>query len=344
MTEVAISLKATLESINGSKHVYPATFADMGHNLVAYEKQTGKAGAVQIDSVGSFANRIEAELAGLDILPVITTTAAGRTISIHEMPHRAYDAILRDSLLDGTPWRQSAIGRAILGSTVSNATALYSYAPLTLLLGGWDSHGGDGGAGARIARSVACEIWGYGVQTARHCVQRIDPLKIPRDSDKHSIVDGILTPDSNGKKPSELGHGDVPNSNEKGVFVDRMELHGAISLTRLGRYHFPSEEGEVRLERDQAARKVLVELALLGIARVLDRLDLRSGCELFTASRDVYVIAADGTKTAKALPATEDALREAMARAEQHGLCFVTDPVRLTAGDALERLAARGGV
>ena len=35
MTEVAICIQATLESINGSKHVCPATFADIGHNLVA---------------------------------------------------------------------------------------------------------------------------------------------------------------------------------------------------------------------------------------------------------------------------------------------------------------------
>ena len=344
MTEVAICIKATLESINGSKHVYPATFADIGHYLVAYEKQTGKADAVQIDSVGSFANRIEAELAALDILPVITTTAAGREISIHEMPHRAYDAILRDSLLDATPWRQSAIGRAILGSTTANATALYTYAPLTLLLGGWDSHGGDAGSGAKIARSVACEIWGYGVQTARHCVQRIDPLKITRESDKHSIVDGILTPDPNGKKPSELGHGDVPNSSEKGVFVERMEMNGAISLTRLSRYHFPTEQGDIRPERDAAARTVLVELALLGIARVLDRLDLRSGCELFTASREVFTVTADGTKLPKSLPTSTEAFSAAIAEAERQGLRFAAEPVRLAAGDALERLAAHGGV
>ena len=121
-------------------------------------------------------------------------------------------------------------------------------------------------------------------------------------------------------------------------------MNGAISLTRLSRYHFPTEQGDIRPERDAAARTVLVELALLGIARVLDRLDLRSGCELFTASREVFTVTADGTKLPKLLPTSTEAFSAAIAEAERQGLCFAAEPVRLAAGDALERLAAHGGV
>ena len=344
MTDVAISVKATLESINGSKHIYPSTFAGVGHNLVGHDKSSGKASAVQIDSVGSFANRIEAELAALDLLPEITTTVAERQLSIHELPHRAYDAILRDSLLNDIPWRQSEIGSAVLGSTMVNATNLYRYAPLTLLLGGWDSHGGDAGAGARIARSVSCEIWGYGVQTSKHCTQRIDPLAITADSKKHSVVNGILEQDDQGKRPSELGHGDVPGSDPKGVFVDRIELNGAISLSRLNRYHFPDTNGEVTEERDSSARNVLTQLALVGISRVMDQLDLRSGCELYTTSREVHMIGADGTKTPLDVTSTLENLQAAINNAEASGVTFADEPVRLVAGPALERLAERGGV
>ena len=344
MTDVAISINAKLESTNGSKHIYPATFAGIGHNLVGHEKQTGRASAVQIDSVGSFANRIEKELAALKLLPEITTTVGGRELSIHDLPHRAYDAILRDSLLNDTPWRQSEIGSAVLGSTMSNATSLYRYAPLTLLLGGWDSHGGDAGAGAKIARSVACEIWGYGVQTVKHCTQRIDPLDITANSEKHAVVNGILELDDKGKKPSELGHGDVPSSDSKGVFVDRIELNGAISFTRLNRYHFPDDDGNVSEARDNTGRDVLVQLALVGIARVMDRLDLRSGCELYTSSREAQIISADGTRTSMELTSSTEKLKEAISAAERHGLVFAEEPVRLLAGVALERLAAKGGV
>jgi CRISPR-associated protein Csb1 len=344
MTDVAISIHAKLESITGSNHIYPATFADTGHNLVGHEKQTGKAVAVQIDSIGSFANRMEAELAALGVLPEITTDVLGRVLSIHELPHRAYDAILRDSTLDGTPWRASAVGQAVLESNVTNATALYMYAPLTLLLGGWDSHGGGAGTGTKIARSVSCEIWGYGVQTAKHCTQRIDPLDITSSTEKHSVIDGILQPDENGKKPSELGHGDVPSSAMKGVFVDNIEFRGAISLTRLQRYSFPDENGVISEERNQAACKVLEELALIGISKTLDKLDLRSGCELYSITREAQILSADGSKRSLSLPTSISSLKDAIGIAQSYGLFFNSSPVNLVAGPALARIAERGGV
>lgn len=344
MANVAISVSATLESITGSKHVYPATFADTGHNLVGFDRSTGKALAVLIDSVGSFANRIEAELAATGVLPEITTTVGDRVLSIHELPHRAYDAILRDSLLNEVPWRHSEIGQAVLANDLTNATSLYTYAPMTLLLGGWDSHGGDAGTGAKIARSVACEIWGYGVQTSKHCTQRLDPLDIGSESEKHAVIDGILQPDKSGKKPSELGHGDVPSSDQKGVFVDSIEFSGAISLTRLSRYNFPDKDGKTTIERDQAAREVLVQLAIVGISRVMDNLDLRSGCELYTTTRQAHMISVDGTKTNVELSSSLEKLEEAIDLASKQGLSFVSDPVELMAGEALQRLAAKGGV
>lgn len=343
MSDVAISIQAELKSTSGSSHIYPATFADVGHNLVGYDKAAGTFHAVQIDSAGSFANRIEAELASLGILPEITSQIDGRTLSVNELPHRIYDAILRDSLLDSVSWRQSEIGQTVLASNAQNATALFTYAPLTLLLGGWDSHGGDAGNGTKLARSVACEIWGYNGRVAKHCTQRIDPLKITSDAEKHSIVDGILTLDENGKKPSVLGHGDVPDQADKGVFVELIELRGAISLTRLSRYRFPDADGKTTPDRDQAARDVLTELAKLGIALVLDRLDLRSGCELYTTSRKFELVHADGTREEISVSTNTDALLSAMKVADTYGLQFNAAPVQLTAGPALAALVARGG-
>jgi len=83
-------------------------------------------------------------------------------------------------------------------------------------------------------------------------------------------------------------------------------------------------------------------LALLGIGLVLDRLDLRSGCELYTTSRKFELIHADGTR--HEIPGSSmDALRSAIAVAEQFGLRFNASPVQLTAGPALAALVARGG-
>lgn len=342
MNAVAVTIQAKLNPINESQHIYPPTFADVGHNLVGFEKATGSFKAVEIDSVGSFANRMELELAETGLLPDIQVEVADRKLSVHDLPHRIYDAILRDSLLDGTPWRSSNIGNELLVSNQSNATALYRYAPLTLLLGGWDSHGGDAGRGTKLARSAKGEIWGFDGKVAKHLTQRIDPLDIGSSSEPHSVVDGILTPDPKGKKPSELGHGDVPGKADKGVLIDRIELSAAISLSRLSRYRFPDDEGNHSIERDQAARNVLVEIAKLGISRVMDRLDLRSGCELYTESRSCTRILADGSKVDESISSDVAALEQAIAEAETYGLVMNSVPLQLVAGDALQKLANKG--
>lgn len=346
MKDVAISVNATLASTTNAPHIYPPTYApekknSSTHNYVGLDEKTGVAEAVLVDSVGSFANRMEEQLAQLGILPDISIKIGNRSLSIHELPHRAYDAILRDSELDGVTWRNSEIGKKVLSSDMRNATALYQYAPLTLLLGGWDSHGGDAGHGTKIARSVSCEIWGYDVRTASHLTQRIDPLGIKKDEQKHSLKEGVLTPDNKGKKPSELGHGDVPSSAEKGVFVGRIEFTGAISLTRLNRYQFPDEEGTITEQRNVAAREVLKQLALLGISLTLDSLDLRSGCELYTTERAFSLISSDGTIEAYTPPSDTTALLNAIEIAEAQGLKFA-ESLQLHAGKALAGLASKG--
>ena len=343
----AIRVNAELKAITNSGHIYPATFANIGHNLVGLNETDGTFKFVEIDSVGSFANRIESELANTKLLPEITTTIGDRVLSVNDVPHRIYDAIFRDSTLKQIPWRQSPVGKEILSSSIQKATALYTYAPLTLLLGGWDSHGDDGGCGTKITRSVACEIWGYNGVISKHCTQRNDPLSIRKDADKHAIVDGVLTHvadnDPIGKKPSNLGHGDVPSTEDKGVFVPIIQLAGAISVTRLNRYQFPDEKGKTSPERNTAAVNVLIEIAKLGISRVLDNLDLRSGCDLYTEHRQFDIIYADGHSETIEVTNSTDNLLAAIAHAEKYGLKFNDKPLELVAGDALTNLVARGG-
>jgi len=88
-------------------------------------------------------------------------------ISSLQAPHRIADAILRDSLLDGKPFRQSDIGRAIDRVGLWNATPLFELCPTALLFGMWDSTGRKGGLGAKFERAMVSEIVGidavYGV-------------------------------------------------------------------------------------------------------------------------------------------------------------------------------------
>ncbi|MCP4114194.1 MAG: type I-U CRISPR-associated protein Cas7 [Desulfobacteraceae bacterium] len=356
MKSVAITINADLSAINGANHIYPPTFGatehsarGFKHNLVGLDIKTGAAEAVQVDSVGSFANRIEASLLSSNILPEIKTIVGDKEISVNELPHRVYDAVLRDSNLNGVAWRESKIGKMILESKAQDATALFKYAPLVLLFGGWDSMGGDAVKGVKIARSVACEIWGYNVQSVMHSAHRINPFPSASESGAFALEDGkfkVLESDEDIKKAkkdktlkrlSECGHGSVFDGVQKGCFVEDIKFTGSISLTRLNRYQFPGE-GDLEA-RNKAARKVLTNLALFGIMITLDQLDLRSGCELYTTTRQIQKIYSDGQREDLDVTRIQDGLHNSIAEAKSAGLEFAKEPIILEAGKDLVKLA-----
>ncbi len=357
----ALSTTASLGSINefgqeGPKRVYPSTFgatehSNKGykHNFVGLDLKSGKAEAVQIDSVGSFANRIEAYLLSTGLLPAMEISIGARKLSMNELPHRIYDAVMRDSFLNGVPWRDSEIGKKVLKSNIKDATALFKYAPLVLLFGGWDSMGGDAVAGVKIARSVTCEIWGYGVQATTHSAHRINPFPSGSEKGDFALDDNrfrVLESDEDikqakknktYKKLSECGHGSAFVGDPKGCFVDRIEFTGSISLSRLNRYQFPGD-GDLET-RNNAGRKVLANLALFGIMGALAHLDLRSGCELYTASRKTQKIYCDGQREDQDVSNIEEELHQSIAEAATVGLDFAKKPVLLEAGKALSKIA-----
>lgn len=131
----------------------------------------GDVWCVLIDSVQSQANRLEeallavAEQGGVRI-PYVTVDfrAAGlaplERITSLDAPHRVYDAILRDSLLDGEPFMQSHVGRRLAAAKPVDATALLELSPTALLFGAWHSQGEGGGLGAKFPRALVSEIMG----------------------------------------------------------------------------------------------------------------------------------------------------------------------------------------
>lgn len=150
--------------------------------------ETREADCVLLDSVQSQANRIEDALQdAIDrkqiAVPLLVVEFGDKVADVQRVtslqaPHRAADAILRDSLIGGTPFRKSDIGKAITDSGISNATNLFRYCPHALILGVWDSTGPKGGPRAKFARALVSEIVGidaeYGVRTG----SRLDPLEI----------------------------------------------------------------------------------------------------------------------------------------------------------------------
>src|SRR5581483_1835459 len=75
-----------------------------------------------------------------------------------DAPHRVYDAILRDSLLDGTPFMKSDLGRRLAMAKPEDASALLETSPTALLFGAWHSTGEGGGIGAKFPRCLVSEI------------------------------------------------------------------------------------------------------------------------------------------------------------------------------------------
>ena len=222
---VALRSRLTLQPAGGEgDKVFPPSYDVDGradHKYAVEERQVGGSDKVSttvlLDSVASQANR--AELALLDgwergelVFPVPYVDFSddgGATdydkLTVLEAPHRLADAIFRDSLLDGTLFRLSDVGRAITDATPRNATDLFRYSPTSLLFGMWDSTGPKGGLlpicsvtprrpccsacgtrpvrkadWGRSSRAYVSEIVGFDAEVGTKVRSRIDPLQIER--------------------------------------------------------------------------------------------------------------------------------------------------------------------
>lgn len=116
---------------------------------------------VLIDSVQSQANRLEDALriareGGAVGFPTITTDFSGTEvadvgrITTLDAPHRVFDAIIRDSELNGVRFRDTEQGRRLIEAKTQNARAVYELSPTALVFGAWNSTGEGGGLGAKF--------------------------------------------------------------------------------------------------------------------------------------------------------------------------------------------------
>lgn len=146
---------------------------------------------VLLDSVQSQANRmelalLEAHRAGKVSLPLIVTRFDQEellrrfTVTSMEAPHRAADALFRDSLLNGVKFRESDNGRILNTADIRNATGLFGLCPTALVFGLWDSTGPRGGLGVKFQRTIVSEIVGYDAVPGVRTSSRIDPAAIEK--------------------------------------------------------------------------------------------------------------------------------------------------------------------
>jgi CRISPR-associated protein Csb1 len=370
--------------------VFPPTYVKDKQSVTKYAIETRKVEGrdvetVLLDSVASQANRIEETLLeewrrGQLSVPVIAVdfTAVDELADLGQItslqaPHRVADALFRDSVDEnGTPFRQTVVGKACTDARPNHATAMYQYCPTALLFGVWDSTGPRGGLGAKFQRVLVSEIVGYDVVAGVKTASRIDPVAIERkagpiyeaksDSSEWTSLEEEAATEKGKPKlfsrkgagdkgtPAAINHGNIPPSIDieaGGVTMAYAEHTAVISLAGLRRLRFRQKaDGSViaDTERDLAETAARTALAALGLAGLVyqrkNGYDLRSRALLVASAPLVFeLLTGDGGEPQRFVVDDPAALvREACEAAAVVGLPWNTSPVRLVPTPKLAHL------
>lgn len=331
--------------------VFPPTYSDGTYAFETRILNGNRVNTVLLDSVQSQANRfeevlLEAYRAGRLAIPVFEMEVAGHQVTSLTVPHRVHDAILRDSLWDGRPFRESENGKRLVSARAWNATPFFEFAPTVLLFGTWDSQSGGGVNTAKVARSLVSEIIALDAERGVKTSSRIDPLGIKlvrdvvmktADGDLWRFVEnaGEL---KKGKKlegtlvrPSEINHGNVtPSITDRetgagGVTFSEAIQTTVLSLTQLRKLSFPNDNGTRIPERDVAGRAVIAALGLYAVTLSQeDGYQLRSRCQLVPVEAPKFEVIGRTEKDTDAFELdsamAEAALHAAIEAAGQNGL------------------------
>lgn len=375
----ALRRRQRLQPVGGKgDKIFPPTYPGEGRNAPprhVYERrrlESKDVWCVLIDSVQSQANRLEECLLqavenGVPIPHVVVDfSRAGlegiSKITSFDAPHRVYDAILRDSMLDTEPFMSSTTGKRLAKAKAEDASALLEISPTALLFGAWHSTGEGGGLGAKFARCLISEIVGVDVpmeestnqrtgeidvQTAgRRTGSRIDPLGVLRKVEVFKGESGWSTTEAGaGKKakkvrPSEINHGNIaPSVQPLGVTCDHIEHSFVLSFAALRRLRF-GDAG-----KDSAGRALLTALGLVALAEQDERgYALRSRCDLVCEGRaPLELVRADGTTEPVSIDRTtaRKLYKEAFEAAQSAGFTLSAEPLRLAPQDKLVEIVRR---
>lgn len=392
---VAIRAITRLDPAGGAgDKVFPPTYVKEGKSQTKYalEQRMIDGRVVQtvlLDSVASQANRIEEALLegwrrGELNFPVVQVDFSGvegladlEQITALQAPHRIADAILRDSVdVDGTPFRQTTVGREFTDSRPNHATGMYKHCPTALVFGVWDSTGPKGGLGAKFQRCLVSEIVGYDVVPGVKTSSRIDPLGIEKKAgtvyeskesgEWTSLEEEAVHEKGKAKEfsrkgkgdkgsPAAINHGNIPPSLDYeagGVTMTQASHSVVLSLAALRRLRFqqdidgkpiPQERRDVA---EIAARTALAALAIAGVVYQRENgYDLRSRSLLVATEPLVFEVlnGSGGAPVQFTIERKEAAtlLTEAGAAAAQEGLGWQSAPVTLIPTPKLAHLVTR---
>lgn len=392
-SHVAVRSRTTLQPAGGpGDKVFPSTYGVPAGATTKYAIERHLVDGVPqarvvLGSVADQANRHEVALLGAleaDDLrfpnPYVDFTVDPELIDLGhlsalEAPHRLADAIFRDSLLDGTLFRLSDLGRAVTEATPNSATALYAASPAALIFGMWDSTGPKGGLGSKFQRALVSEIIGMNAEVGVKVGSRMDPLRIEKAS---AIVYEHADPaqgwtldpaearqekgkpvpvDSKGElgRPSVINHSNVAPSIDTaagGVTISEAVQTTVLSLAALRKLRFVTSTSgavlapAVRRDAELAARAALAALAVAAIAYQHEQdYDLRSRCLLVpTAPPVLELVPRDGSPAQvfeSSADAARDLLAEAAGAAEAVGMGWPAEQVRMEPAPKLCELIKR---
>lgn len=310
---------------------------------------------VLVDSVQSQANRLEESLLGIIrekslCIPHVVVDFTGKglegisTITSLEAPHRVYDAIFRDSLLDGKPFINNSAGNSPIGERLvkasnADASALLEVSPTALLFGSWNSTGGGGGLGAKFARCLVSEIVAADVpveepvdqktgdprNAGRRTGSRIDPLGILKSVSIYK-KDGVEDWTSFKEEAEKNGKGEPklyvkkekgkepgkPSGINHGNIPPKVDDFG-ITCDYLEQMFVLSFAALRRLhfgldnKKNEIGRALLAALGLMAVAEQdLQGYALRSRCDLVCEGKaPLEVVHADGSTANIALDAPQ---------------------------------------
>ena len=353
--------------------VFPPTYE--GGKYATEERIDPETGEVKpcvlLDSVQSQANRmelalLEAHRAGKVTLPLIVTRfdqdelLRKFTVTSLEAPHRAADALFRDSLLNGVMFPKSDKGRLLDTADVRNATGLFGLCPTALVFGLWDSTGPRGGQGAKFQRALVSEIVGYDAVPGIKTASRIDPAQIvlgagplyERRSETSDLPSWTLDEkEGKGKlkksgKPSEAVHGNItPTISDGGFTLSRARQTTTVSLSVLRRLRFPfNSAADSNHETDVSARTALAALGLAAGTLARNDTDLRSRCQLFAETAPTWELLDRPAEPPRTFDLDQDAalqlLADAIAQARKAELPW-EDRIELTPSAELVELVRR---
>ena len=371
--DAALRRRQRLQPAGGKgDKLFPPTYPGEGRNAPpqhVYERRRVEGRDVWcalVDSVQSQANRLEESLLaaieeGLELPHVVVDFAASKLdgvtqITSLEAPHRIYDAIFRDSFLNGEPFMRSAVGQRLAKAKAEDATAVLETSPTALLFGAWHSTGEGGGIGAKFQRCVTSEIIAVNVpideivnertgetlvRTAgRRTGSRIDPLGILRKVEVYKGAAGWdVVKERAGKgsklvRPSEINHGNIaPSVQPLGITCDYIDHVFVLSFAALRRLSFGGAQ------RNVAGRTLLAALGLVALTEQDARgYSLRSRCELVCDGvSPIEVVRPDGSNEPFVVSrdAARSIYRDAYGAAVPAGLQLPHEPIRLTPQDKL---------